>query len=98
MDQEKKGDSNYANRFAARRSADSGRENPMPRPFNFDYIPGRAVKFIQQPPPAPMRHENTQMIQRFRSPDFRYPAARVTNQKTIKYNHHGMNYYGCDEV
>jgi hypothetical protein len=88
------GDSNYSRRYALRRSADNGKENPMPRPFNPDYIPSRGNKHPTQPDFVLMKHENGPMVSRMRNPEHRYasPKKPLVNP-TKKYDHYKMNYF-----
>jgi hypothetical protein len=69
--------------------------NPMPKPFDFDYFPKHTPKLGGGVETAPMKHENTGMLNRLRNRDFVYPKARFKKKDIVRaYNHEKMNYHG----
>lgn len=62
--------SKYALKYAARRRADNGAENPMPRPLSWDYHPKHEcpVRTEKQDLGKILPHEKPEMIYKFRVP------------------------------
>ena len=91
-----RGDSNYAKRFARRKSQDGGSDKPLPKVLLGGHYPKYAPKlgnsYWVSNPPLPC--ENLKLLAKLRVPYVEKFRKEVTTQK--KYNHEAMNYYGWD--
>ena len=82
-------ESKYAKKLQKRRSEDNGKENPMPRPFHWDYFPGRSVPDYHPRVGDMLKPLPCEKYKTFFPPKPMKPKPVIKN-----YDHFKMNYYG----